>query len=225
MSIVPHEKVDRTEYLKKYYQDNKEKYIKYRQDNKEKLAANNKKYKQDNKEKYIKYRQDNREKIVEYNKKYRQDNREKIVEYNKKYRQDNKEKMVEYDKKYRQDNKEKLAANSKKYRQGNKEKVVVHNTKTRANKNNIPFDIDEDYIKNIWPKDNRCPIFKIKLEQSNLYAGDQSPSLDRIIPKLGYVKGNVQVMSSKANRIKNNATFEELIIIGKYYEKQLSSRT
>ena len=154
MSIVPHEKVDRTEYLKKYYQDNKEKYIKYRQDNKEKLAAN-----------------------------------------------------------------------SKKYRQGNKEKVVVHNTKTRANKNNIPFDIDEDYIKNIWPKDNRCPIFKIKLEQSNLYAGDQSPSLDRIIPKLGYVKGNVQIMSHKANRIKNNATFEELIIIGKYYEKQLSSRT
>jgi len=152
MFIVPHEKVDRTEYLKKYYKDNKEKYIKYRQDNKEKLAAN-----------------------------------------------------------------------SKKYRQGNKEKVVVHNTKTRANKNNIPFDIDEDYIKNIWPKDNRCPIFKIKLEQSNLYAGDQSPSLDRIIPKLGYVKGNVQVMSSKANRIKNNATFEELIIIGKYYERQLQA--
>ena len=39
MSIVPHEKVDRTEYNKKYYQDNKEKYIKYRQDNKEKYIA------------------------------------------------------------------------------------------------------------------------------------------------------------------------------------------
>ena len=151
MSIVPHKKVDRTEYNRKYYQDNKEKYIKYRQDN-----------------------------------------REKRIEYRKKYRQDN------------------------------KEKLIVRRAKTRANKNSVPFDIDEDYIKKIWPKHNICPIFKIKLEQGNL---DKTPSLDRIIPKLGYVKGNVQIMSHKANRIKNNATFEELVIIGKYYERQLASRT
>ena len=195
MSIVPHEKVDRTEYKRKYYQDNKEKLAKYRQDNKEKR--------------------------VEYDKKYRQNNKEKKVEYDKKYRQDNKEKIA----KYRQDNKEKIVESLKKYRQNNKEKLIVRRAKTRANKNNVPFDIDEDYIKKIWPKHNICPIFKIKLEQSNLHTGDQSPSLDRIIPKLGYVKGNVQIMSSKANRIKNNATFEELIIIGKYYEKQLASRT
>ena len=192
MSIVPHKKVDRTEYNRKYYQDNKEKLAKYRQDNKEK--------------------------IVEYNKKYRQNNKEKKVEYDKKYRQDNKEKIA----KYRQDNKEKIVESLKKYRQNNKEKLIVRWAKTRANKNNVPFDIDEDYIKKIWPKHNICPIFKIKLEQGNL---DKTPSLDRIIPKLGYVKGNVQIMSHKANRIKNNATFEELVIIGKYYERQLASRT
>ena len=192
MSIVPHKKVDRTEYKRKYYQDNKEKLAKYRQDNKEKR--------------------------VEYNKKYRQNNKEKKVEYDKKYRQDNKEKIA----KYRQDNKEKIVESLKKYRQNNKEKLIVRWAKTRANKNNVPFDIDEDYIKKIWPKHNICPIFKIKFERGNL---DQSPSLDRIIPKLGYVKGNVQIMSHKANRIKNNATFEELVIIGKYYEKQLASRT
>ena len=192
MSIVPHKKVDRTEYKRKYYQDNKEKIAKYRQDNKEK--------------------------IVEYNKKYRQNNKEKKVEYDKKYRQDNKEKIA----KYRQDNKEKIVESLKKYRQNNKEKLIVRWAKTRANKNNVPFDIDEDYIKKIWPKHNICPIFKIKFERGNL---DQSPSLDRIIPKLGYVKGNVQIMSHKANRIKNNATFEELVIIGKYYERQLASRT
>tara|TARA_R110002124_G_C8634012_1_gene487609 strand:- start:47 stop:589 length:543 start_codon:yes stop_codon:yes gene_type:complete len=180
MSIVPHKKVDRTEYKRKYRQNNKEKIAKYYQDNKEKLA---------------------------------------------KYREDNKEKKVEYDKKYYQDNKEKLVESLKKYRQNNKEKLIVRRAKTRANKKNVPFNIDEDYIKKIWPKHNICPIFKIKLEQSNLHTGDQSPSLDRIIPKLGYVKGNVQIMSNKANTIKNNATFEELIIIGKYYEKQLAIRT
>ena len=152
----------------------------------------------------------------EYNRKYHQDNKEKRIEYDKKYRQDNKEKLA----KYRQDNKEKIAESLKKYRQNNKEKLIVRRAKTRANKKNVPFNIDEDYIKKIWPKHNICPIFKIKFERGNL---DQSPSLDRIIPKLGYVKGNVQIMSHKANRIKNNATFEELIIIGKYYERQLQA--
>ncbi len=44
---------------------------------------------------------------------------------------------------------------------------------------------------------------------------DDSPSLDKIIPKLGYVKGNVWVVSNKANRIKSNATIEELELLVK----------
>lgn len=40
--------------------------------------------------------------------------------------------------------------------------------------------------------------------------GDNSASIDRVRPELGYVPGNVVVMSLKANRIKNNATAEEL---------------
>ena len=37
-----------------------------------------------------------------------------------------------------------------------------------------------------------------------------SPSLDRIIPELGYVPGNVQVISHQANTMKSNATLKEL---------------
>ena len=40
--------------------------------------------------------------------------------------------------------------------------------------------------------------------------GDDSPSLDRIVSSLGYVKGNIRVISYKANRVKSNATLEEL---------------
>lgn len=39
---------------------------------------------------------------------------------------------------------------------------------------------------------------------------EDSPSIDKVIPELGYVRGNVWVISNKANRIKNNATLEEL---------------
>ena len=37
-----------------------------------------------------------------------------------------------------------------------------------------------------------------------------SPSLDKVIPSLGYVKGNIWVISYRANTIKNNCTFEEI---------------
>ena len=40
-----------------------------------------------------------------------------------------------------------------------------------------------------------------------------SPSLDRIIPSLGYVKGNIRVISFRANTLKNNATLSELELI------------
>lgn len=39
---------------------------------------------------------------------------------------------------------------------------------------------------------------------------DDSPSIDRIIPELGYTKGNIRVISNRANLLKSNATIEEL---------------
>jgi hypothetical protein len=42
---------------------------------------------------------------------------------------------------------------------------------------------------------------------------DNSYSLDRIDSNKGYVKGNVWVISRRANVIKNNATLEELELL------------
>lgn len=51
---------------------------------------------------------------------------------------------------------------------------------------------------------------------------DGSPTLDRIVPEKGYVKGNVAVISHKANRIKNNGSLEELEAVVSYTKKMLS---
>ena len=55
-----------------------------------------------------------------------------------------------------------------------------------------------------------CPLLGIRLERSSGRHAPGSPSLDKIKPELGYVPGNVRVISHRANTIKHNATLEEL---------------
>lgn len=62
-----------------------------------------------------------------------------------------------------------------------------------------------------------CPVLGIRLERSRRNGPeDNSPSLDRIRPELGYVPGNVAVVSQRANRLKNNGTAEEHEAIARF---------
>ncbi len=56
----------------------------------------------------------------------------------------------------------------------------------------------------------RCPLLGIQIFVAGGKPTDNSPSVDRIDPDRGYVKGNVWVVSWRANRIKNDATLDEL---------------
>jgi len=80
----------------------------------------------------------------------------------------------------------------------------------RAADKNLPFDLDVEYLLEIWV--TKCPALGIDLDWSkaNGQVRDNTPSLDKIIPELGYVKGNVQWLSQKANTMKSNATRTEL---------------
>lgn len=89
-------------------------------------------------------------------------------------------------------------------------KLPLRSAKYRAKKNNIPFDLDEAYLESI--RTDFCPYLGTKM----VYGGQGSnnpnaASLDKIIPELGYIKGNVQFVSYKANTMKNNASPEELV--------------
>jgi hypothetical protein len=91
-------------------------------------------------------------------------------------------------------------------------KALREGARYRATRDNLPFDITEEDI--IIPA--VCPVLGIPLEQ-NLGGKitDNSPTLDKIVPSKGYVKGNITVMSWRANSLKKDASFEE---IRKLYE-------
>jgi hypothetical protein len=78
--------------------------------------------------------------------------------------------------------------------------------KKRAKKEGLPFDIAREDV--VIPK--TCPVLGIILEKSEGFKSDRSPSLDRFKPELGYVRGNINVISSRANTIKTNATLNEI---------------
>jgi hypothetical protein len=84
---------------------------------------------------------------------------------------------------------------------------VARLKKSFCKNNNIDFDLTEEDLKDIWT--THCPVFGkafVMFDKSH----DCSPALDRIDPGKGYIKGNVCFISARANRIKYNATIEEL---------------
>ena len=88
--------------------------------------------------------------------------------------------------------------------------------KIRAKKSNVPFSITRQDLIDMFPADNLCPVLKIPFVWGTKKDKELSPSLDRLIPGLGYIKENVRFISYKANRIKNDATLEILENLIKY---------
>lgn len=85
--------------------------------------------------------------------------------------------------------------------------------KKRAKDKGLPFDLDLDYLFSIAP--DSCPVFKVDFKWGRMQGPRHryTPSLDRIIPDLGYVKGNVVFISNWANIIKLDATEKELYAV------------
>jgi hypothetical protein len=80
---------------------------------------------------------------------------------------------------------------------------LLYGAKVRAEKKGIPFELDIEDI--VVP--DVCPVLLTPFTKGNT---DTAASLDRLDASKGYVKGNVNVISRKANRIKNNASVGDL---------------
>ncbi len=97
--------------------------------------------------------------------------------------------------------------------------MLLNNIRWRCKKSGIPFDLE---LADFLPPPAVCPVFGTTLnygpKERKGYSPD-SPSFDRMEPAKGYVKGNVQIISNRANTMKNNGTLEELRAVVAYMER------
>lgn len=93
-------------------------------------------------------------------------------------------------------------------------KKIWKERKRAAAKRGIPFTITHEYLLSLPCE--VCPVFGWPLEWGT--GSLTTASLDRVIPELGYVEGNVVWMSRRANTLKLDSTVEELEKILDWYK-------
>jgi hypothetical protein len=99
---------------------------------------------------------------------------------------------------------------------------MVQDARYRARRRGLDFDICADDFEYT----EVCPVLGIPLRWGGDKAGahaDNSPSLDRVDNSKGYVKGNVVIISRRANVLKGDGCFDEIAAIALYMARQSST--
>lgn len=143
----------------------------------------------------------------EYHSNYYKKNREHLLEKARLYRLHNPDKARECVRTSLAKTKDKRSKDMKRAHTDNPAKRMYNSAKVRAKKYGYEFTITVDDI--VVP--THCPILGIKLETGNGRALAKSPTLDRIDNSRGYTPDNVQVISYRANTMKNCASTEDLL--------------
>jgi hypothetical protein len=90
--------------------------------------------------------------------------------------------------------------------------IILNQAKARAKKKNLDFNLSAEDI--VLPE--RCKYLDVPLTNIQGYGVVwENYSIDRIDNNKGYIKGNVEIISRKANSMKNMATKEELVTFAK----------
>jgi hypothetical protein len=120
----------------------------------------------------------------------------------------NKEKHKAKTKLWQQANPEKVKAIQRKSRSSNDPRRLLRLVKARARVKNIDFNLEISDM--VIPA--VCPYLKTPFVYGDKNTG---MSVDRIDNSKGYIKGNIEIISVQANRMKNIASFTELVNFSK----------
>ena len=154
----------------------------------------------------------NPDKVKEIQRRSYEKRKEQQAALGKKWREENRDKYLEGHRKSRArpEYKERENARQLQSRRDNPFKFSAQQARRRARSEGWECNVDIEYLKSIWT--GVCPITGVELQIGQ--AKDTIPdtyraSLDRLDSTKGYVKGNVQYISFRANNIKTDSSFEE----------------
>jgi len=94
-------------------------------------------------------------------------------------------------------------------------KQMIRAARMRAKKQSVPFDLSPDD----FTIPDVCPVLGIKIQKQKGRFTANSPSLDKFIPVLGYIKTNVNVISHRANMLKWDASVKEIEALACYMRR------
>ena len=94
---------------------------------------------------------------------------------------------------------------------------TLNAVRARSRKKQQPCGIDEDWLYANAPE--TCPLLGIALRFNNTASFFDSATVDRKNSDGGYTKDNCWIISMKANRIKTDATIEELEQVAKSWRR------
>jgi hypothetical protein len=137
-------------------------------------------------------------------------------EYQRNWEKANPDKVKEYGRRNRAKYPEMWRLKGMNQKRRNLDYCLWLKARDRAKEFNLPFTISREDV--CIPE--KCPLLEIPLFRAGQKPTPNSPTLDRIIPTLGYVKGNIQVISFKANTMKSNATLEEMELLVKNWKRR-----
>jgi FMN phosphatase YigB (HAD superfamily) len=131
--------------------------------------------------------------------------------YQKTYYQKNKEYYQNLNKEFFDNNPE----YHKKWNRRKPENRLLMSARKRAKEKGLEFNLEITDI--VIP--SICPVLKVPM----VIGTNTAPSIDRIDSGKGYVKGNIKIISKRANTIKSDGTIEEHEAIIQYMIEHLMS--
>lgn len=166
-----------------------------------------------NKARRAKWYADNKIAIRAARKEYRDSNKEKISEQNKLWRETNVVKLKGMKARYSRTHKREIFEHNVAYYNTHEGRAVhlLNAARNRAKRKGLEFSLT---LADILPFPERCPVlgvvFDFKCTGARKGPQDLSPSIDRKNNAYGYVPGNIRIISWRANKLKSDATAEEL---------------
>ena len=93
-------------------------------------------------------------------------------------------------------------------------KTIYYGAKTRARKKRLPFDLTVDWIHDKI-KQGYCEVTSLPFSHKIQKPPHRfAPSIDKVLPSLGYVKQNCRMVALMVNHIKRDYTDEEVADVG-----------